>query len=103
MTDTADALVLFGITGDLAFKKLFPALYNLAARGWDLPIIGVASSEWDDEQLRQRGGGSLAAKKVDVAERFLQKLLERLTYVQGDYRAKETYERLAGRLSGCDY
>ena len=43
--ETADALVLFGITGDLAFKKLFPALYNLTARGWDLPVIGVASSE----------------------------------------------------------
>src|SRR4051794_15402283 len=51
---TADALVLFGITGDLAFKKLFPALYNLTARGWDLPIIGVASSDWDTERLRAR-------------------------------------------------
>ena len=59
---TADALVLFGITGDLAFKKLFPALYNLTARGWDLPIIGVASSEWDTDQLRQRARDSLAAK-----------------------------------------
>jgi glucose-6-phosphate 1-dehydrogenase len=98
----ADALVLFGITGDLAFKKLFPALYNLTARGWDLPIIGVASSEWDTEQLRQRARDSLAAKKVDVAERVLQKLLDRLTYVQGDYRAEETYDKLASCLGDSE-
>lgn len=98
----ADALVLFGITGDLAFKKLFPALYNLTARGWDLPVIGVASSEWDDEKLRSRARDSLEAKKIDVAERVLQKLLSSLTYVQGDYRAKETYEKLAERLGSCE-
>jgi glucose-6-phosphate 1-dehydrogenase len=101
--DTADALVLFGITGDLAFKKLFPALYSLTARGWDLPVIGVASSDWDDDKLRQRARDSLAAKKVDVVPRVMQKLLDRLTYVQGDYRAKETYEKLAGRLAGCSF
>ena len=98
----ADALVLFGITGDLAFKKLFPALYNLTARGWDLPIIGVASSEWDTEQLRERARESLAAKKVDVVQRVLQKMLDRMTYVQGDYRAAETYEKLAGCLEGSE-
>lgn len=98
----ADALVLFGITGDLAFKKLFPALYNLTVRGWDLPIIGVASSEWDDEMLRNRARESLEARKVDVAERVLQKLLDRMTYVQGDYRAKETYEKLAERLKDSE-
>ena len=91
----ADALVLFGITGDLAFKKLFPALYNLTVRGWDQPIIGVASSEWDDARLKERARESLEAKKVDLAERVLQKMLDRMTYVQGDYRAKETYEKLA--------
>ena len=94
----ADALVLFGITGDLAFKKLFPALYNLTVRGWDQPIIGVASSEWDDEMLRARARESLEAKQIDVAERVLQKMLDRMTYVQGDYRAKETYEKLAQHL-----
>ena len=98
----ADALVLFGITGDLAFKKLFPALYNLAARGWDLPVIGVASSEWDDERLRARARESLEAKKIDVAGRVLDKLLRSLTYVQGDYRSTETYERLRDRLDGCE-
>ncbi len=48
-----DALVLFGATGDLARKKLFPALYHLAAAGnLDLPVIGVASSDWGDAELR---------------------------------------------------
>jgi glucose-6-phosphate 1-dehydrogenase len=98
---TADALVLLGITGDLAFKKLFPALYNLTARGWDLPVIGVASSEWDDEQLRQRCRDSLEAKKVEVVPRVLQKLLDRLTYVQGDYRSEDTYARLAEKIEHC--
>ncbi|HYT38053.1 MAG TPA: glucose-6-phosphate dehydrogenase, partial [Acidimicrobiia bacterium] len=52
----ADALVLFGATGDLARKKLFPSLYHLAGRGVldGLPIVGVASSDWDDEALRNR-------------------------------------------------
>jgi len=98
---TADGLVLFGITGDLAFKKLFPALYNLTARGWDLPVIGVASSEWDDERLRERARESLEAKEMDVATRVLDKLLRSLTYVQGDYRSKETYERLREKLADC--
>jgi glucose-6-phosphate 1-dehydrogenase len=99
--NVADALVLFGITGDLAFKKLFPALYNLTARGWDLPIIGVASSEWDTERLRARAKESLDAKKIEVVPRVLQKLLDRMTYVQGDYRSRETYEKLAAEVEGC--
>jgi glucose-6-phosphate 1-dehydrogenase len=98
----ADALVLFGITGDLAFKKLFPALYNLTARGWDLSIIGVASSDWDTARLRERAKESLEAKKIDVVPRVLQKLLDRMTYVQGDYRARETFEKLQGELDGKD-
>jgi glucose-6-phosphate 1-dehydrogenase len=102
VTAIADTLVLFGITGDLAFKKLFPALYNLTARGWDLPIIGVASSDWDTEQLRARARESLEAKDIEVVPRVLQKLLDRLTYVQGDYRAKETYEKLAAEIGECE-
>jgi len=101
-TPVADALVLFGITGDLAFKKLFPALYNLTARGWELPIVGVASSDWDTERLRARAKESLEAKKIDVVPRVLQKLLDRMTYVQGDYRARETFEKLASELDGHD-
>jgi glucose-6-phosphate 1-dehydrogenase len=99
----ADALVLFGITGDLAFKKLFPALYTLTARGWDLPVIGVASSDWDTARLRERARESLEEKKIDVVPRVMQKLVDRLTYVQGDYRASETYEKLSAELDGCAF
>ena len=56
MTETnyADALILFGITGDLARRKLFSALYDLTAAGrLDMPVIGVASRAWDDETLRR--------------------------------------------------
>ncbi|HKY49353.1 MAG TPA: glucose-6-phosphate dehydrogenase, partial [Acidimicrobiia bacterium] len=56
----ADALVLFGVSGDLARKKLFPALYDLTAkRDLDIPIVGVASSPWSDDDLRLRARESL--------------------------------------------
>ena len=56
--NTGDALVLFGITGDLGFKKLLPALYHLAANGQlEVPVIGVASTDWTVEDLKARGQG----------------------------------------------
>ncbi len=58
----ADAVVLFGATGDLARKKLFPALYRLAKRGRPrIPIVGVARSDWDDDQLRDHAREAAAA------------------------------------------
>ncbi|NMW24063.1 glucose-6-phosphate dehydrogenase, partial [Rhodanobacter denitrificans] len=60
-TPRSDALVFFGATGDLAYKKIFPALQAMMLRdGLDLPIIGVAHSGWSVEQLRQRAHDSLA-------------------------------------------
>ena len=64
----ADALLLFGISGNLARRKLFPALYDLTVAGrLDIPIIGVASSVWTDDDLRRRARESLedAGKKID--------------------------------------
>ncbi len=56
----SDALVFFGATGDLAFKKIFPALQSLVTRGQlDVPDIGVGRSDWTDDQLRARARGSL--------------------------------------------
>ncbi|MGH9010694.1 MAG: hypothetical protein ACRDYF_12730, partial [Acidimicrobiia bacterium] len=62
----SDAIVLFGATGDLAYKKLFPALYHLAARRVleGRPIVGVASSDWDDEMLRTRAREAVAAAGI---------------------------------------
>ena len=102
----ADALVLFGASGDLAYKKLFPALYHLVARRVldGEPIIGVASSEWDDEMLRTRARESVQAAGItDVDEKALQRLLGSLGYVSGNYQNQHTFERLAERLKGAEH
>ena len=97
----ADALVLFGITGDLARKKLFPALYDLTAkRNLDIPIVGVSSSEWTDEDLRRRARESLddSGKKVD--EEVFARLAARLTYVAGRYQDPNLFERVEAKVAG---
>ena len=98
----ADALVLFGATGDLARKKLFPAVYHLEGRGalGDTPVIGVASSDWDDARLREHARGSLEDREVDIDEARWDRLSERISYICGDYTAPGTYEALAERLDG---
>lgn len=98
-TERADALVLFGITGDLAKKKLFTALYNLTRRGL-LPqrVVGVASSEWTIDDLRARAHDSLETAKVDIDQQVLDKLFGALSYVKGDYQDPDTYERLRQAL-----
>ena len=96
MAERADALLLFGITGDLAKKKLFGALYDLAEAGrLDIPLIGVASSQWTDDGLRQRARESLenAGKKID--EEVFDRLADRLCYVAGKYEDPEVYKRVA--------
>ena len=99
----SDALVFFGMTGDLAHKKIFPALYNMAKRGeLNVPVIGVASSPWTVDQLRDRardgienfGGG------VDDEKAFGH-LAELLQYVSGDYNDVATYKTLRQTISGA--
>ncbi|WP_426701389.1 glucose-6-phosphate dehydrogenase [Rhodanobacter sp. Col0626] len=102
-TTRSDALVFFGATGDLAFKKIFPALQAMMLRdGLDLPIIGVAHSGWNAEQLRQRAHDSLAeAAKGDggsVDEAAFAQLAARLQYVDGDYNDPATFEKLKQAL-----
>lgn len=96
----SDALVLFGATGDLARKKIFPAIYEMELAGHcPLPVIGVASSEWDDDTLRQRAHESIVERVGgDVDERAWKDLAGKLSYVSGDYRERSTYEALAARL-----
>ena len=100
----ADALVIFGITGDLAKKMTFKALYRLCANGTlDVPIIGVARNPWTDDQCHEhaRHAISEASEEGDyeIDEGVFKKFTEKLTYVQGDYTEKETYERLKKKLS----
>ncbi|HEV7686578.1 MAG TPA: glucose-6-phosphate dehydrogenase [Acidimicrobiia bacterium] len=101
----ADALVLFGATGDLAHKKLFPALYHLAQRGLidGLPIIGVATSQLDDDAIRDRARESIAAAGIDADRAVLDRLTGSLGYVSGNYRDGQTFGRLAERLKGAEH
>jgi glucose-6-phosphate 1-dehydrogenase len=108
----SDALVLFGVTGDLAYKKIFPALYAMAKRGaLNLPIVGVASSDWDITDLRKRVTDSIAAfVETDVdAEKnsndsaTLDHLLSLLQYVQGDYQDAATFNTLKETLGKAQH
>lgn len=100
-TNTADALILFGITGDLARKKLFTALYELTADGvGDVPIIGVASRSWTDEILVEKAREALEASGVSIDEEVFGRLASNLCYVAGDYRSEATYRDIASRADG---
>ena len=92
----ADALVLFGATGDLAKKKLFPALYDLQGLiELDLPIFGVASSKWTQEVFHENIEAAIRARKSDVDEKVLGKLLNEIQLLVGDYENEETFSQLA--------
>jgi len=92
---TADVLTIFGITGDLAKKMTFRALYRLESRGkLDCPIVGVAINEWSTEQLRQHAREAIAATVESPDEDVLGRLAARLSYVQGDYADAATFKRV---------
>jgi glucose-6-phosphate 1-dehydrogenase len=98
-TPRSDALVFFGATGDLAYKKIFPALQAMMQHdGLDLPIIGVAHSGWNADKLRQRAHDSLVQAAKDdassVDEATFARLAARLQNVDGDYNDPATFVRL---------
>jgi glucose-6-phosphate 1-dehydrogenase len=96
---SADAIVLFGATGDLARKKLHPALYSLARRGrLDIPIIGVARSAWGDEELRAYAREAVIGQLGSIPAPALESFAAQLAYVSGDYGNSATFERLKDRL-----
>ncbi len=91
----SDALVLFGVTGDLAHKMIFPALYALTKKGaLKIPLVGVASSNWSLAQLRGRATDSIRAGGRISDRSALHRLLSRLRYVAGDYNDPETFKSL---------
>jgi glucose-6-phosphate 1-dehydrogenase len=97
----SDAFVFFGSSGDLAFKKIFPALMALTKRGeLDMPVIGVARSGWTLEQFRARARSSVEAHGP-VDEPTFAKLSARLAYVDSDYREAATYTLIRSALGAA--
>ncbi len=101
MSDVAarsDALVLFGASGDLAHKKIFPALYALCDRGaLDVPIVGVARSGWNLDAFKAHVRDSIG--KIDGCDQTVAKrLIDKLRYVDGDYHDAETFKQLRAAL-----
>jgi glucose-6-phosphate 1-dehydrogenase len=94
----ADAFVFFGATGDLAYKKIFPALQGLVRRGrLDLPVVGVARSGWSREQLVERAKASVT-EYGGLDPLAFPKLAALMRYVEGDYGSPETYARLRAAI-----
>ena len=102
MSDShSDALVFFGATGDLAYKKIFPALQAMIKRGrLKVPVVGVAKAGWNLEQLRARAHDSLE-KHGGVDAAAFDKLNGLLRYVDGDYNDPATFQAIRAELKGA--
>ncbi len=97
----SDALVFFGATGDLAYKKIFPSLHAMAKRGHlNVPVVGVAKSGWGLEQLRARARDSLE-KHGGVDPAAFDRLCSLLRYVDGDYKEPETFQAIRRELGAA--
>ena len=95
----SDALVLFGVTGDLAHKMIFPALYAMAKRGTlKVPVIGVASPTWSLARLHNRVKDSIKRSGGIDNQRALRHLLSLLGYVSGDYNERGTFTKIKETL-----
>ena len=95
----SDALVFFGATGDLAHKKIYPALQALTRDGeLDMPVIGVARAGWTVDQLREHVRQSLAQGEAGIDEAAFARLAANLRYIDGDYQDPSTFDRLKRQL-----
>jgi glucose-6-phosphate 1-dehydrogenase len=100
-TERSDALVFFGATGDLAYKKIFPALQATARRGkLDFPVVGVAKSGWTRDQLIERARASVSEYGGGEDRDAFPKLVAQLRYVDGDYNDQNTFTQLRTELNG---
>ena len=98
----SDALVLFGATGDLAHKMIFPALYAMARRGaLKVPVVGVAFPKWSLAQLRERAKDSIERSGGITNQRAFRHLLSLLRYVSGDYNDPDTFTAIKAALGNC--
>jgi glucose-6-phosphate 1-dehydrogenase len=98
-TESMDALVIFGATGDLAKLETFPALVGLVERGvLDVPVVGVAKSGWGLDQFRDYAAASLRLNGMDPDSPAAAKMLGLLRYVDGDLDDDATYSAMAGQI-----
>jgi glucose-6-phosphate 1-dehydrogenase len=101
-SSTADALVIFGITGDLARVMTFRSLYRLERRGLlNCPVVGVASRAWTDDDLRARARESIVATGEPLEAEVFNRLAARLSYVAGNFTDPATYQRVAEATRGA--
>jgi glucose-6-phosphate 1-dehydrogenase len=104
LTRAADALVLFGATGDLAHKRIYPALQSMIKRGaLDVPVIGVARSGFNLEAFEARIEDSLEHSDAGLDPDAFRRLKELLRYVDGDYRDDSTFDELCAKLRGAKH
>src|SRR3954470_13702508 len=97
----SDALIFFGATGDLAYKKIFPALQAMARRGHlTVPVVGVAKGGWTLDQLRARARDSVT-KHGGLDPAGFDRLSEQLRYVDGDYADSATFRALRDALGAA--
>jgi glucose-6-phosphate 1-dehydrogenase len=97
-----DAIVLFGASGDLCYRKIHPALYQLVRRGiLTVPIIGMARAGWKLEQYQARVRESLKAFVPGADEAVIARFLKLLRYVDGDYNARPTFDQLRSALGSA--
>ena len=98
MNEPSDALVFFGATGDLAYKKIFPALQAMVRRGHlNVPVVGVAKSGWDLDRLRARARDSVT-KHGGLDPAAFDKLGGLMRYVDGDYHDPATFQAIRKEL-----
>src|SRR5215472_3943960 len=101
-TQPADALVFFGATGDLAYKKIFPSLQAMFRRGnLSVPVIAVAKSGWNLQQLQERARASVAEHGGGVDPIAFPKLLKQLQYLDADYTDPATFTKLRQMLGSA--
>jgi glucose-6-phosphate 1-dehydrogenase len=99
----SDAFVFFGASGDLAYKKIFPALYAMTRRGHlDMPVIGVARSQWTLEEFHARAHESIVTHgNGPIDEAVFKQLTGRLRYVCGEYSDASTYQAIHQEMAGA--
>src|SRR5690242_3956910 len=104
MTEKADALVVFGITGDLAKKQTFRSLYRLESRGLlEIPVIGVAVDDWTVDHLRDHARESIVATGEKLDEAVFKRFADGLGYVSGDFTDPRTYNRVKDAIGSAKH